>query len=717
MKNIQRWICMLLVLVTIVCIVPVPPVSAASAEDRLEDADKLVYDFLKQKVADVANGKRTSTEFKLSKSKGIVKFTKEELGVSTISYGYGLTDAASMAFNQKFSEKINFDRIADALLAECPYELFWYDKVNGAQLEWNYKYDSNAITVTDITFQFAVSSDYGYGYYSVDPYRIAEASAAAKNAKAIVAKHADKTDWNKLVAYKDEICRLVDYDHYAASSYYMPYGDPWQLIHVFDKDPDTKVVCEGYAKAFQYLCNLTDFDGDVECYLVDGTMQGGTGAGGHMWNVVKINGGTLMVDVTNCDDGAVGEPDKLFLKAGEKVSGWYAFKCGTETIYYIYDEDQKDLHTDGYLELKPAKTSKKTSIKTQPKTRKVVDGDTVNFSVKAAGTGLKYQWQYSTNGKTWKNCSAAAAKKATFTFTGQTKHNGYYYRCKITNASGSSVYTKVVRLYVLGIASEPASREVKVGNTVKLTVKATGTGLTYQWQYSTNGKTWKNCSSASAKKATFTFEGVAKHNGNYYRCKVSDSAGNVVYTSKVRVSVQSILSQPKTQKVGVGDTVKFTVKAAGTGLKYQWQASTDGKTWKNCTTSTAKKATFTFEGKLRQNGNYYRCKITDAAGNVFYTSKVRAYVLGIEEQPVSKTVTEGKTAKFSVKATGTGLQYRWLFSSNGGKTWKVCTASAAKKATFTFQSKAEHNGNYYRCEITDSAGNIIYTNKVKLKVK
>ena len=32
----------------------------------------------------------------------------------------------------------------------------------------------------------------------------------------------------------------------------LPYGDPWQLIYVFDDDPDTNVVCEGYAKAFKY---------------------------------------------------------------------------------------------------------------------------------------------------------------------------------------------------------------------------------------------------------------------------------------------------------------------------------------------------------------------------------------------------------------------------------------------------------------------------------
>lgn len=31
-------------------------------------------------------------------------------------------------------------------------------------------------------------------------------------------------------------------------------NDPWQLIHVFDGDTTTNVVCEGCSKAFVYTC-------------------------------------------------------------------------------------------------------------------------------------------------------------------------------------------------------------------------------------------------------------------------------------------------------------------------------------------------------------------------------------------------------------------------------------------------------------------------------
>ena len=267
-------------------------------------------------------------------------------------------------------------------------------------------------------------------------------------------------------------------------------------------------------------------------------------------------------------------------------------------------------------------------ITTQPKTQKVKAGATAKFTVKASGDGLKYQWQYSTDGKTWKNCSSSSAKKATFTFTSKTSHSSNYYRCVITDANGNKVTTQSVRLYVLSITKQPTTQKVKSGSTAKLTVSATGAGKTYQWYYKTSSSgSWKKCSSDAAKTATLTFKPTTSKNGYYYRCKITDSAGNSVYSDTVRLYVLGVKTQPTKQSVTTGKTAKFTVEATGSGLKYQWQCSTDGgKTWKNCSSSKATSATFSFTAKTTHNGNYYRCKVTDSKGNVVYTDKVKLTV-------------------------------------------------------------------------------------------
>ena len=746
-RKMKSLVCALLALIMLVSIVPAPTVSAASPEDRLEDFNREVYDFLKAEIKAVANGEKTSTEFKISDPDGILKWTKEDLGVSTMISGGSFTQEALAAVSEKFAEVFDFEKTNNTLMAELPYDLFWYDKTLGVSMMTSRSGNSSEIKITSLTFKFAVSQDYSTGYYyATDPTKIAAAKSVVNTAQAIVNKHAGKSDLDKLAAYRDEICQLVSYNHTAADDDSTPYGDPWQLINVFDGDSTTDVVCEGYAKAFKYLCDLTDFEGDVECHLVDGYMQGGTGAGGHMWNVVEIGGGTLMVDVTNCDDGTIGAPDKLFLQVGQKNGDTYAFACGSRTIYYTYSATEENLHTDGYLELKP--------MTDQPPEDDGCDHDyqtTVTPATFTANGSIVTKCEYCgdvTSNTAIPMVSSITLSETSYTYDGQEKapsvtvtdSNGNTlaegtdytvtyggdriaagtYQVSVTlkgNYSGTGTQTFTITPAPAKITTQPKTQKVKAGSTAKFTVKATGTGLKYQWQSSSDGKTWKNCSSSSAKKATFKFTSKTSHNGNYYRCKVTDAEGNVVYTDSVRLYVLGITTQPRTAKIKAGSTAKFTVKATGTGLKYQWQSSSNGKTWKNCSSSSAKKTTFSFTSKTSHSGNYYRCKITDSAGNVVYTDAVKLYVLGITEQPVKKTVTKGKTAKFTVEATGASKTYQWQVSTDGGKTWKNCTSSSAKKATFSFTAKASHNGNYYRCRVKDSGGNTVYTNKVKLTVK
>ena len=173
-------------------------------------------------------------------------------------------------------------------------------------------------------------------------------------AKSIVSTHKSESDYNKLLSYKDEICSLVSYNSAAADDDDMPYGNPWQLIWVFDGDESTEVVCEGYSKAFKYLCDLSSFRSSVSCNIATGYMQGGTGAGPHMWNLVAMSdGNNYLVDVTNCDQGTIGYPDKLFMAGYSSIysddngnSGYYFM---TDSILYVYDGSIVSMYEAGQL--------------------------------------------------------------------------------------------------------------------------------------------------------------------------------------------------------------------------------------------------------------------------------------------------------------------------------------------------------------------------------
>ena len=265
----------------------------------LTGAKKLIYDVLREGVAEVAAGRRASTMF-------------------TCPYDGSLS-----------SDDI-YD-VVDHLIADCPYELYWHNNFC-------------SINLSGCRVQVCLGVGKGYGEdYTIDTTKVSRAQAAAANARGIVDRYRGQSDYDRLVSYRDAICDMTSYND-AATYATWPAGetDPWQLIWVFDGDPATDVVCEGYARAFQYLCDMTDFSGSVMCYSVTGTLDGW----GHKWNIVRMpDGMNYLVDLTQCDQEQTGTYDWTFMKPPTEgsVSEGYAFSVrnGDQVINcrYRYDEE------------------------------------------------------------------------------------------------------------------------------------------------------------------------------------------------------------------------------------------------------------------------------------------------------------------------------------------------------------------------------------------
>lgn len=323
---------------------------------------RAVYDQLVPEIQKIAAGQGSSSAFSI----GIqMTFTKEELGIEgdMLVRGddgqYHFSEETGAAIEKAVDEVMDMDMLLNQLLAHHPYELYWFDKsFSEGAIRFKYSYGTDGqqtVMVGDFVIMMAVSQDYAvtdaatqqYYLYSPDTAKTGAARTAAAKAAEVVAANQDKGTYSKLVAYREYITKAVDYNSDAANTANYPYGDPWQLIYVFDNDPDTKVVCEGYSKAFKYLCDLTwtGSDPEVACYLPTGTMDGGTGAGAHMWNIVSIGGVNYLTDITNCDSGTIGEPDQLFL-CGAKggVNAGYEAATTSGAVTYVYDQDTKNIY-------------------------------------------------------------------------------------------------------------------------------------------------------------------------------------------------------------------------------------------------------------------------------------------------------------------------------------------------------------------------------------
>ena len=248
---------------------------------------------------------------------------------------------------------VDFYKVTVASYWSWGYELYWRD-TGSFPCEYFYDVSGDTLTLHGLRVGVAVSVDYRVqpdDLYHVNPEKTGAARKAVENARQIADSYEGKTDYEKLKGFLDTICDLVSYDWESLEADI--YGDPWQLVYVFDGDPNTNVVCEGYAKAYQYLCDLAG----IPCYLITGDVTvDDVGPGvGHMWNNVILEGKTYLVDPTNCDSGNVGMPDQLFLRgAVRNADGSYDIYTFVNSWEYKVHYAVEDYSEGGGLIDEPA---------------------------------------------------------------------------------------------------------------------------------------------------------------------------------------------------------------------------------------------------------------------------------------------------------------------------------------------------------------------------
>jgi len=187
------------------------------------------------------------------------------------------------------------------------------------------------------------------------------------------------------------------------------------------------------------------------------------------------------------------------------------------------------------------------------------------------------------------------------------------------------------------ITSQPVNFVGQIGEQASFTVAATGEGLSYQWQYSSNnGGAWHNSTLTGNKTATVSAEFTEARLKYIFRCVITDANGNTVASNAVRMEeppAAVIVAQPVDYVGQIGDTAAFTVGATGDGLEYMWQYSQDGASW---TDSLNDEETMSLKIKASNQHYQYRCVITDAYGNTVTSNVVRF----VEEQEEGMAMTQ-----------------------------------------------------------------------------
>ena len=312
--------------------------------------------------------------------------------------------------------------------------------------------------------------------------------------------------------------------------------------------------------------------------------------------------------------------------------------------------------------------------------------------------GTTYAWAPSggLSATTGATVTATPSSTTTYTITG-TDANG----CINTGTSTVTVNAAVV------ITTQPNNAAVLENADATLTLVATGTGLTYQWQVNT-GSGFANISGATSASYT-AFAVTAGMNGYLYQCIVSGASPCAPVTSDTKtltVSSVSISAQPQPQTICSNSSATFFVTATG-ATAYQWQYSTNGGAlWTGLSGQVS--ASLTLSGLTSTNsGQLFRCLLNGGAGSGGINSDsalLTVYdVVAIGTQPTNQSVCEATSVSFTAAATGSGLAYQWQFSTNGGTSWSN-VASAGTAATYTISSPTgAMSGNQYHVIVSGTS--------------
>ncbi len=355
------------------------------------------------------------------------------------------------------------------------------------------------------------------------------------------------------------------------------------------------------------------------------------------------------------------------------------------------------------------------TIDAGPVSLAVCAGSNAIFSVATSGAAVtSYQWQVSINGGvTFTNIATATAASYTATAVVAGMNNNQY-RVIVTGQCGAATSTAAILTVQTApaITAQPQNAVECVGNNATFNVTATGTGLTYQWQVSTDaGVTYINIATAINPAYTLTNVQLVANN-NRYRVIVTGTCPSPVTSNAATLEVgnaAAINIQPVSVTACVGTNASFTATATGSSLTYQWQVSTDaGVTYTNIVGATA--ATFSITGVVAtQNNNRYRVNVFSCTPTPITSAAATLTVntlAALTTQPTSVVLCEGNTASFTVAAVGTGVTFQWQVSTTGCGGTFTNIAGATTNTLAVANTIASQNGYAYRVVVTGTCNTV-----------
>lgn len=367
--------------------------------EYLNDNEKYVCNQLLLRANDISQGKKESAKVPIKATKLIEKskYTYDELGITTAKKEVDGKVVLSDELNKKVFSMHNIDRqkVRNCIYRDNP-ELFWWDNdynIYTSISKIKYDEETKIVDFSDAvyTYSLVVSSNYRKDFdnlYVANKELVkSHYDTVITNSKKVIndAINNSETIYDILNYYRNYICKEVEYDNnfieykelVEADTAERIYRDqnPAHIYNALDNNSETNIICQGYAKAFKYLCdntpNLTKRG--IEVYLASG-ITNDTYDSSHMWNIVHFNNNkNYLADIT-WTDGKDYTNNTYFMVGGKETKAnnnnesyqgeRYLFKVKTgKEVSYTYNTEIQLMFSGDQRRL----SSTNYDIKTSPK--------------------------------------------------------------------------------------------------------------------------------------------------------------------------------------------------------------------------------------------------------------------------------------------------------------------------------------------------------------
>lgn len=401
------------------------------------------------------------------------------------------------------------------------------------------------------------------------------------------------------------------------------------------------------------------------------------------------------------------------------------------------------------------------------------------FVANASGGNIFLTW-YSTTAATIGN---ATLVELLFTATTGTSNLNWNLSlpgsCEYTALNGTPITSVFVNglqtIYGLpAVVNQPAKSTIAKGQNTSFTITASGSGLAYLWQVSTNGgSTYTDLtntgvySNVTTQTMSITSAPLSL-SGYYYRCRITGTCSPIVYSNGAQLivlpniitSAGTVTACPGTIAVPVTVTDFIDVASFSLVLKYNpailtytgyqslntalnggsFTANASGGSiylvWSRTSAATIAGGgtliSLQFTGVPGSSSLIWdtqtpgNCEYSDLSGQVIFSTWINGNTTvntppTVTTQPVNQTIYSGGSTSFSVQASGTGLGYTWQVSTNGGSSFTALTNSSpysgVSTATLAISPAALSMNNYhYRCVVNGTCTPTVNSDQAILNV-